>query len=232
MLSIQPTAGGNYSTEAWRGKKGVTTSHSPETARGAAASYFSRGADRIYLFNFFDDMPYGVQGAVYRNSPPAKAFHLLQGELGNPATIRGNSRRLIVTNDDTTAPGFGPSLLLPREVPVGGEAEFLIPTGPGPDAGQTVLVRIASDQTKSAEAEEWKIRVNGTVCRPLGRIASPPQGGGPTHAFEVPISAVRPFNSVKIWNSGDAGARLIWVEIIFSGPGPATAVEAAPLDFG
>ncbi len=87
MVSIVPYSGG------------LELSHSMETARGAAISFLDRGADRIYLFNFFDDEPYGVTGEAYASSAAGKAFHGVMEQLGSTETMAGKSRRHVVSNE-------------------------------------------------------------------------------------------------------------------------------------
>ena len=213
MQTIRPFAGG------------PTLSHSLETARGAAMSLLDRGADRIYLFNFFDYEPYGVTGEAYRESVIGKAFNQLLREIGSMETMAGRSRRHIVTNlvdqfsDDTSAPRQDPLLFMPRDISSGAKVWFRIPVGPAPVSGQAVQVRLAAQQPQTTTIKEWDIRVNGQSCRSLGQIVLPAGTPAPTHAFEISPRVVRHgTNEVDIVNPTDASARLIWLELAFSGP--------------
>ena len=227
MQTIRPFAGG------------PTLSHSLETARGAAMSFLDRGADRIYLFNFFDYEPYGVTGEAYRESVIGKAFNQLLREIGSMKTMAGRSRRHIVTNlvdqfsDDTSAPRQDPLLFMPRDISSGAKVWFRIPVGPAPVSGQAVQVRLAAQQPQTTTIKEWDIRVNGQSCRSLGQIVLPAGTPAPTHAFEISPRVVRHgTNEVDIVNPTDASARLIWLELAFSGPRgkwPVSSLEVSQL---
>jgi hypothetical protein len=197
---------------------GPTTSHTPETTRGAAMSLLDRGAARIYLFNFFDDTPYGVTGQKYRESVTGKALQVILHEVGSEATMAGKSRRHIVTNDDTTAPGQTPTLVLPQNLPAGAGANFKIPTGPAAVDGQVVQVRLAVEDPRTAKMDKWEVKLNGYKCKSLGQTPLPSDPKLPVHSFEVTSRQVkRCFNEVNVANLSGAAAKLIWVELSFSG---------------
>jgi hypothetical protein len=204
MVTILPFAGG------------LSTSHSPETARGAAMSLLDRGADHIYLFNFFDDVPVGVTGEAYRQSGPGRAYAQVAHQLGSMETMAGKSRRHLVTFDETWAPSEKPEHLLPRDFPPGSKFKFKIPTGPSPVKGQAVQARLAVGPFESGNVPKWKILVNGQDCPPLGFMTLP-STSQPASAFEVPGKAVgRGFNEVEIYNPSDTTARLVWLELALS----------------
>lgn len=218
MITIRPAFGGGYSTGGKRAE-GLTISHNLETVRGAAASLLDRGADRIYLFNFFDYMPYGNTGDKYRQSVAGRAFQQTLREIGSLRTMKGKSRRHLVTNADIVVPGIPEKILLPQELASGAAGVFRISTGPVPVDGQLVQVRFAIEQPEPAKGAEWEVRINGTKCRSLGRMTPPPASSAPTHAFEAPVSAVRRgLNEVEIQNLSDVKLQLMWVEMAFSGP--------------
>jgi hypothetical protein len=222
MVTILPFAGG------------LSTSHSPETARGAALSLLDRGAARIYLFNFFDDMPYGLTGEKYRKSFTGRAFQRVMHEIGSEATMAGKPRRHIVTNDDTWAPGQTPTLFLPQDLPTGARFNFRIPTGPAPVEGQAVQVRLSVKNPQTTKMDKWEVTVNGHGCRSLGQIPQSSETSLPAHAFEVASGQVKQgFNEVNVANLSDAAARLVWVELSFSGrhgKWPNSPVELAQLE--
>ncbi len=221
MVSVVPYSGG------------LALSHSMETARGAAISFLDRGADRIYLFNFFDDEPYGVTGQAYAESAAGKAFHGIMQQLGSIDTMAGKSRRHVLSNDDTWAHGQTPVSLLPRDIGPGAQVKLKIPTGPGPVNAQAVQVRLAVGPFETADQRKWKVHVNGQDCRSLEFIPYP-LPSRPSLAFEVPSGAIiRGFNQVEIHNPSNATCKLVWAELAFSasnGEWPTSVVEVGQLD--
>jgi len=192
-------------------------SHNLETARGAALSLLDRGADRIYLFNFFDDMPYAVTGQTYRGSAHWKAFRELLCELGSMETMDRKSRRHIVTNDDTRAPEDHSPLILPRDFAAGAAVEFTIPTGPSPVGTQSIRLRLVAERAQISDAKSWMIRVNDQICEPLDKVTIISHANVALREFAVPTMAVRRgTNKVKVGNVSAASARIIWLELAFS----------------
>jgi hypothetical protein len=192
-------------------------SHSLETARAAAISLRERGADRIYLYNFFDDMPYAVTGQTYHRSAHWKAFRALLCELGSVETMTGKPRRHIITNDDTWAPGEHAASCLPRDLSARTVAYFTIPTGPVPVDGQTVQLRLAAERAQITEHDEWNVRVNGQSCHLLDDVRIMPHSNVPLHAFPVPSAAMgRGATKVEVGNASASSARLIWLELAIS----------------
>jgi hypothetical protein len=212
---------------------GTPLSHSLETARGAAISFLDRGADRIYLFNFFDDEPYGVTGQAYINSASGKAFHQIMQQLGSVDTMNGKSRRHVLSNDDTWAPGQTPVSVLPREIGARAEVKFRIPTGPEPAKGQLGQLRLAVGPFETAAQREWKVSVNGHDCRPI-EFTPYPLPSRPSLAFEVPSRAItRGYNEVGIHNQSNDTSKLVWLELAFSnshGEWPTSITEVGQLD--
>jgi hypothetical protein len=222
MISVVPYAGG------------LALSHSLETARGAAISFLDRGADRIYLFNFFDAEPYGVTGEAYLNSAAGKAFHRVMQQLGSVTTMAGKSRRHVVSNDDTWAHGQTAVSILPRDIGPGAKVQFKIPTGPRPTNEQVAQVRLAVGPFETGNIRKWKVLVNGHDCRPLEFIPFP-LPSRPSLAFKVPSEAmlVRGFNDVEIHNPSNTTSKLVWVELAFSASHsewPTSAIEVQQLD--
>jgi hypothetical protein len=222
MVTIRPCEGG------------LSTSHSPETARGAAMSLLDRGADRIYLFNFFDDMPYGLTGEKYRQSVTGRAFQRVLHEIGSEATMAGKARRHIVTNDDTWAPGQTLTLLLPQDLAGGARVNFRMPAGPAPIDGQAVQVRLSVEDPRSARIDKLEVTVNGDRCKSLGQIQLPSGTSQPAQVFEVASGKVKQgFNEMVVANLSDTPAKLIWVELSFSdrhGKWTNSPVEVAQLE--
>jgi len=123
--------------------------NSLETVRGAAASLLSRGADRIYLFNYMDSQ---TEMADRENYPA------LLRECGRLETLAGKMRRHIVTYSDTWAPGEAAASQLPKMLGAGQWAAFRLHMGPRLDNG---IVRLKLDS-----ATIGALRINGDLCRP------------------------------------------------------------------
>ena len=153
--------------------------NSLETARGAAASFLDRGADRVYLFNYFDS----VTAMDDLQNYPA-----LLREVGEEATLRGKYRRHVLTFADTWAPGEPRACPLPAIVGAGQVGAFRLPTGPRPETGEaTVLLGVLSGGIEEAE-----VRLNGEICPPCGRQELPsPAPDCPVHAFGISPAALR-----------------------------------------
>jgi len=145
MVTIRPFEGG------------PALSHSTETARGVASSLLDRGANRVYLFNFFDNMPYGVTGEKYRHSAPGRAFGLLLRQIGELRTMEGHSRRHVVTNYDTRAPGEAATSTLPCDLTAGGETTLKIPSGPKPLRTQKGQGRVVLKEAGSVKPRQLNI---------------------------------------------------------------------------
>jgi len=152
--------------------------NSLETARGAAATFLDRGADRVYLFNYFDS-----ETAM----DDLTNYPVLLREVGEPATLRGKARRHVLTFADTWAPGETPAWPLPAIVGAGQVKAFRLPIGPRPESGEAaVLLGVLAGDTAGLE-----VRVNGTVCPPRGQRELPsPAPECPVHAFEIPPAAL------------------------------------------
>lgn len=170
-----------------------------ETVRGAAASLLSRGADRVYLFNYMDS-----QTAM----PDLENYQALLHECGELQTLSGKARRHVITYSDTWAPGEQQGSQLPRSFSRPGFAMFRLHAGP-PMADAKLRLEI-----EGAPPEALEIRLNGGG-EPLPLIGEAPAGTAP-----------HPQGKSWLWKAGRtdgwtvvdiqckaAGARLHWVEI-------------------
>jgi len=153
--------------------------NSLETARGAAASFLDRGADRVYLFNYFDSVT--AMDDLYN-------YPALLREVGEEATLRGKYRRHVLTFADTWAPGEPRACPLPVVVGAGQPVAFRLSTGPLPTSGATEVLLGAL----TGEIEGMEVRLNGDVCSPRGeRTLQSPSPDGRVHAFGIPPAALR-----------------------------------------
>jgi hypothetical protein len=177
--------------------------NSLETARGAAASFLDRGADRVYLFNFMDSQ---TSMDDLRNYPT------LLREIGQLATLSGKARRHVLTYTDTTAPGEVRAMPLPATYTAGQWNAFRLAIGPKPTGGRA-QVRLGIDGSSEEEVKSWEVRVNGERCVFEGVThLEKPKSDKPTFGFGVPFSLLnRGNNLVELAPKGQG--RIVWVEI-------------------
>jgi hypothetical protein len=114
-----------------------------EMLRGASSSLLSRGADRVYLFNYMDS-----QTAM----PDLENYPKLLRECGSLTTLAHKPRRHIVTYSDTYAPGEAQGAQLPKSLRPGDWASFRVHVGPGLETAKPVF---------QIEGELAEIRYNG-----------------------------------------------------------------------
>ena len=114
-----------------------------EMVRGAAASLLSRGADRVYLFNYMD-----ADTAM----PDLANYPKLLRETGSLTTLVGKPRRHIVTYSDTYAPGEAQGSQLPKTLRPGDWTSFRVHVGPALASPKPVF---------QIEGEFAQVRYNG-----------------------------------------------------------------------
>lgn len=147
--------------------------NSLETARGAAMSYLTRGADDVYLFNYFDRQTC---------MDDLENYPRLLREVGSLETLRGKPRRHVVTYTDTWGVGEARASLLPAAVRAEECRAFRVPIGEKP-RGQRAFAVLGFT---GACADEGRLWVNGALCRAAHPFALPrPRPAGPVVAFEI-----------------------------------------------
>jgi hypothetical protein len=176
--------------------------NSLETVRGAAASLLDRGADRIYLFNYFDD----------HAGDPDMEYATLLRECGKAQTLSGKPRRHVLTYSDTFAPGEPSASALPVSCSPGQWRAFRLPTGPKPSGGR-VEARFGIQGATESDVRGWEVRLNGAPCSFTGRISlTKPVVNLPAFAFEAPVGAMeRGYNLLELLPAG--AGQIEWVEI-------------------
>jgi hypothetical protein len=177
--------------------------NSLETVRGAALSLLSRGADRIYLFNYMDSQTTLDQPEDY----PA-----LLREVGDMAAMAARPRRHVLTFSDTWAVGEPQAAALPAQVQAGGWQAFRLHTGPRPENGDA-WVTLAFDPESGAGGTAARVRLNGEACGEAEpAVLSKPCPAEPAWRYHVPPGALRDgYNIIEV----EAGSPLTvsWVEI-------------------
>jgi hypothetical protein len=165
-----------------------------ETVRGAASSLLSRGADRVYLFNYMDS-----QTAM----TDLENYPALLRECGRLETLAGKRRRHVITYADTWAPGEAAGSQLPKKVDAGQWVSFRVHVGP--------RLRNASIRLELEDCQVAELRWNGEACQPGGDA----EAGKPAPARG--FQAWRAPEGVSGWGVIDVkartGGRVHWVEV-------------------
>ena len=169
------------------------------TVRGAAAAYLHEGANRVYLFNYMDS-----QTAI----EDLNEYQPLLHETGELETLKGKTRRHVVTYTDTQAPGEPVASLLPVTLGANSWRAFRLAIGPA-DGSLTPLLRLGVD----GDPSKWSARVNGTPARFAG-LAEPdrPWPNCRVWKFAVPGEALRSGDCVVEVTASTPGT-VQWVEI-------------------
>ncbi len=174
-----------------------------ETVRGAAATLLDRGADRIYLFNYLDS-----QTAM----DDLENYPTLLREVGSLETLKGKSRRHVLTFADTWAPGEAQAIPLPTQCSAEKWRAFRLPTGPIPSAGR-VKALLGIVGITDAELAASEFRVNGEACKFNGKIElKTPKPESPVYSFPIPLDRLKRGNNV-IEFAPKRDCQIVWVEI-------------------
>jgi hypothetical protein len=183
----------------------------PEHVRGAAASYLNQGADRVYLFDYFD-RPTPQLG------PSILAEENLLRTVGSPESLAPHPRRHLVTYQDVLGPGECPAQplpLRPRHAYAGAPCfgELRIDTGPKPPRG-AVLVLLAFAESAPEPPADLEVFVNGVRAAAKGRtLLPPPLPAAPLYGFEPPLQALNDgINLVELLSHAQAW-EVHWAEI-------------------
>jgi hypothetical protein len=133
---------------------GAAAPVTPELAKGAAISVLSRGADALYLFNYFQDADVHAQWSI----PIYEATLKIMGSLDR---LQKESRTIGITYRDITAPGEAYHAPLPAE---GKEIVLHLPLGPVPQSPWQcdLLIEFAPLHEKPIAAPS--VSVNGKPC--------------------------------------------------------------------
>ena len=188
--------------QAWQAGR---MSNTAETVRGAAASFFHRGADRLYLFNYMDSDTTVDETTDY---------HQILHQAGSIETAIAHPRRHVVTFTDTWPPGDPMPLALPTECRKGKTAAFRIHIGPKPkDRSARVFIGLGEAGNRDGRALE--VRVNGELCS----ASDAPSGSVPkivkeTAGFDIDVSALNDaYNVVEVTGKSDQPHQIVWAEI-------------------
>lgn len=132
--------------------------NSIETARGSAVANLSMGADRIYLYNYFDYSIFSPEN-----------YNLLLTTMGDLDTAVNLPRRHVVTYHDITAPGMKNGNLLPfycNSPDANSRCDIhdvRVATGSVPQNAKVTLV-LGIDSEKELDASDFVVFVNRQSC--------------------------------------------------------------------
>ncbi|MDD4871152.1 MAG: hypothetical protein PHR77_11390 [Kiritimatiellae bacterium] len=155
---------------------------SPELAAGAAVSVLSRGADAVYLFNYFQDGTWPTP--VYQNT--LKAMKSLDSLLKLPRSVG-------VTYRDITGPGEKYQAPLPA---TGTELMFPVRLGPVPDKSWLCELRIGFKPPKDAALAVPTVLLNGKPCEP--RTVETTKDGLILRSFSAPTPTETGVQEIRI----------------------------------
>ena len=182
-------------------RQGVFAYQTPDSAAGAAMAALHGGADHVYLFNFFYDMP-GQPTGLWTQ---AEGNQLLSA-MASPEALAQLPRRHLLTYRDTRAPGEACNETLPQ---TGTLAIFRLATGPRP-VGRRVTVtlgfRLPSEQATFLACP--RVRVNSVLCTGAVEV----QGANATYVAPTEALADE-VTTVEVESVNDKPFTIIWVEV-------------------
>jgi len=163
---------------------------SPELAAGAAASALSRGADAVYLFNYFQSSNAGWTRPVYLKTLAAMA---------SLDALEPLPRAVAVTYRDIVAPGESDRAPLPATGP---DLSFRMGLGRMRDARRPGEVRLGIAAAPGPSSPVPLVSANGRPCKLLGETAD---GGTRRIVWEVPPGAIGADGTCTVGISGAGG---------------------------
>jgi len=146
-------------------KYGDNFANTAETVMGAAASLLSRGADRVYLFNYMDSGPSAARSV--------EEHQYILTHAGEIETATRGRRRHVVTFSDVIAAGEAETLALPAECTKDRPAQFRVHVGPNP-TGRASRVVVGLGEAGEQNFESVTLRVNGVLCAASDRALPTP----------------------------------------------------------
>lgn len=180
-----------------------------EIVFGHAANFLYQGADRIYLFNYFD--------SEKPASDDTKIYSQIINDAGTLEKIEKKSRRHVVTFMDTVAPGQeGPKQLLPavcrRENP---DVFLRMPLGKIPSGKKAYIILARADSVAQCTLT---VKINGELCTNVEtdyNLEMPPQIKQVLY-FEIPFDVLHDgYNTIAVSNNSDDDFLIRWAEVYF-----------------
>jgi hypothetical protein len=173
----------------------------PQTAAGAAAAALYGGADVVYLFNFFYDMP-GQRTKMWTQEEANRTLRA----MASLETLKVLPRRHLLTYRDTRAPGEAHNETLPAS---GSLAIFRLQTGPRP-TGRRVQVVLGFElpTDKPILLTPPRLRVNSILCE------GTPEVQGSLATYAVPEAALADeIHTIEVEADEGKTFKIVWAEI-------------------
>ncbi len=183
-----------------------------ENVNALAAQYLSMGADMIYLYNYFDNIPLeSKQTGVNKLAVHPDNYHKMLRTIGSLDTVLGSERRHVVSYRDITPiwESIYKSAPLPLKVRRG--SSFLrVRVGEIPENAD-VEVRLGADTDKSDPFIVW---ANSTPCTYRKRESViPAYTANPAHVYKIENNGHMPPFIVLEIRSKDEELTIDYVEI-------------------
>ncbi len=138
--------------------------HSLDTFAGLAASWFSQGADKFYVYNHYLTLSSMMKEEYHKTSPEIKSigggtfgYWNMITTVGSYDKLMNCDRRIIMTYNDIAAQWKGVDYKLPYRVEIGATGALRMPIGDIPE-GATVTLKLGSNSISLREPPE--IRIN------------------------------------------------------------------------
>ena len=150
---------------------------SSASARAFAAMALYEGADKVYLFNHYDN--------AFTIADVDRNYHSMLREVGDERTLRAKPRRHIVTYADVAAVGAASGCVLPARLNGGHTVDVCVNLGSVDGIGGARVV------ISCPGGERVQVRFNGALCTYCGEIlCEDPKPDSPSFAFAVPVQAL------------------------------------------
>jgi len=172
-----------------------------EQAAGAAAAVLSRGADAVYLFNYFQDGHPEWSRPDYLST--LRAMNSLDALAKLPRGVALTYREIRAAGEKDRNP-------LPA---TGEKLSFLLPRGPMPAEGAACVLTLALAAAKETTAAAPKVFMNGKPCKPDGEQT---RDGMREISYDVSREALAGNMMLEITLLGDGAAMTVHrLEIAF-----------------
>lgn len=187
-------------------KQGADFQATAEVVRGYAAQYLTAGADKIYLYNYYDNP---LNPALASRNPAIFA------NCGQLETALNASRRHVVTYQDIAPDGYEPYKPLPLKITAYNTLNLPVETGYIPANAKVTLIvgTKAPDKMKNIA-----VKSNGTLCTRVedGKPADQPYADEDVVLFQYEIvnSGLTNLQKLSFENTGIRTVEINYVEIV------------------
>lgn len=164
------------------------------TYSGSMASFFSQGADKVYVYNFFldtilkdSDRIISEDNRVYFAG--TQGFHNILVTVGSYEKLMDRDRQIVLDYSDEQKLWAPIDMQLPRTLTANGESVFLrLPVGDIPE-GSKVSIKISTSAGEMSAADRPTVKVNGETCTFTGFGSNKALTTYTLLCYDVPASA-------------------------------------------